>query len=106
MIDAVLEGDSKVSRKQRHTARCIFERLRDEHGFEGQYTIVKDYVRERRRRTQEMFVPLSHAPGHAQCDFGEREAIVGGVERKVHYFVLDLPHSDGCFVKAYPAETT
>ena len=106
MIDAVLEGDSKVSRKQRHTARRIFERLRDEHGFEGQYTIVKDYVRERRRRTQEMFVPLSHAPGHAQCDFGEAVAIVGGVERKVHYFVLDLPHSDGCFVKAYPAETT
>ena len=53
-----------------------------------------------------MFVPLSHAPGHAQCDFGERVAIVGGVERKVHYCVLDLPHSDGCFVKADPAETT
>ena len=32
--------------------------------------------------------------------------MIGGVERKVHYFVLDLPHSDGCFVKAYPAETT
>ena len=32
--------------------------------------------------------------------------IIGGVERKAHYLVLDLPHSDGCFVKAYPAETT
>ena len=106
VIDAILEGDSKVPRKQRHTAKRIFERLRDEYGFTGQYTIVKDYVRERRRRGQEMFVPLSHAPGHAQCDFGEAVAIVGGVERKVHYFVLDLPHSDGCFVKAYPAETT
>ena len=53
-----------------------------------------------------MFVPLSHAPGHSQCDFGEAVAVIGGVERKVHYFVLDLPHSDGCFVKAYPAETT
>ena len=106
MIDAILEGDSKVPRKQRHTAKRIFERLKDEYGFDGQYTIVKDYVRERRRRTQEMFVPLSHAPGHAQCDFGEAVAIVGGVERKVHCFVLDLPHSDGCFVKADPAETT
>ena len=106
MIDAILEGDSKVPRKQRHTAKRIFERLRDEHGFDGQYTIVKDYVRERGRRGQEMFVPLSHTPGHAQCDFGEAMAIGGGVERKVHYFVLDLPHSDGCFVKAYPAETT
>ena len=53
-----------------------------------------------------MFVPLSHPPGHAQCDFGEAVAIIAGVERKVHYLVLDLPHSDGCFMKAYPAETT
>ena len=106
MIDAILEGDSKVPRKQRHTAKRIFERLRDEHGFDGQHTIFKDYVRERGRREQEMFVPLSHAPDHGQCDFGEAVAIVGGVERKVHYFVLDLPHGDGCFVKAYSAEST
>ena len=51
-------------------------------------------------------MPLSHAPGQAQCDFGEAVAVISGVERKVHYFVLDLPHSDGCFVKADPAETT
>ena len=58
-------------------------------------------VRENRRQTKEMFVPLSHAPGHAQCDFGEAlvdEQIIGGVERKAHCFVTDLPHSDGCFV--------
>ena len=106
VIDRILEDDLGIPRKQRHTAQRIFERLRDEHGFAGQYTIVKDYVREHRRRTQEMFVPLSHAPGHAQCDFGEALVIIGGVERKAHYFVLDLLHSDGCFVKAYPAETT
>ena len=100
-IDRILESDLSVPRKQRHTAKRIFERRRDEHGFTGQYTIVKDYDRER-RRTQEMFVPLSHAPGHAQGDFGEAVAVIGGVERKAHCFVLDLPHSDGCFVKAYP----
>ena len=53
-----------------------------------------------------MFVPLSHTPGHAQCDFGEALVVIGGVQRKAHCFVIDLPHSDGCFVKAYPAETT
>ena len=106
VIDRILESDLSVPRKQRHTAKRIFERLRDEHGFGGQYTSVKDYVREHRRRSQEMFVPLSHSPGHAQCDFGEARVIIGGVEQKAHYFVLDLPHSDGCFVKAYPAETT
>ena len=105
-LTASLKEDHRVSKKQRHTARRIFERLRDEHGFGGQYTIVKDYVRERRRRTKEMFVPLSHALGHAQCDFGEARVIIGGVEQKAHYFVLDQPHSDGCFIKAYPAETT
>ena len=106
VIDAILEGDARVPRKQRHTAKRIFERLRDEYEFDGQYTIVKDYVRERLRRTQEMFVPLSHPPGNAQCDFGEAVAVICGVERKVRYFVLNLPHSDGCFIKAYPAETT
>ena len=63
VIDRILESDLSVPRKQRHTAKRIFERLRDEYGFGGQYTIVKDYVREHRRRSQEMFVPLSHAPG-------------------------------------------
>ena len=106
VIDRILEDDLRRPRKQRHTAQRIFQRLRDEHGFGGQYTIVKDYVREHRRQTKEMFVPLSHPPGHAQCDFGEALVVIGGVERKAHCFVLDMPHSDGCFVKAYPAETT
>ena len=95
-----------MPKKQRHTAQRIFQRLRYEYGFEGQYTIVKDYLREHRRRTREMFVPLFHPPGHAQCDFGEALVVTGGVERKAHCFVLDLTHDDGCFIKAYPAETT
>ena len=105
-IDRTLEDDLKVPWKQRHTAKRIYERLWEKHGFAGQYTIVKDYARERWRQTREMFVPLSHLPGHAQCDFGEAWVIIGRVEQKAHYFVLDLPHSDGCFVKASPAETT
>ena len=106
VIDRILEDDLRRPRKQRHTAKRIFERLREEYRFDGQYTIVKDYVREHRRQSREMFVPLSHAPGHAQCDFGEALVVIGGVEQKAHCFVIDLPHSDGCFVKAYPAETT
>jgi hypothetical protein len=64
---------------------------------------VKDYVRERRHRKREVFVPLAHPPGHAQVDFGEAVAVIGGVRRKIHFFCLDLPHSDAGFVKAYPA---
>src|SRR4029077_14903189 len=53
--------------KQQHTAKRIFGRLRDEHGFTGGITIVKDYVAGWRQRAQEMFVPLVHPPGHAQA---------------------------------------
>jgi transposase len=80
--------------------------LRDEHGFTGGITIVKDYVAGWRQRAQEMFVPLAHPPGHAQVDFGEALAVIGGVERKIHFFAFDLPHSDACFVVAYPQERT
>jgi len=53
-----------------------------------------------------MFVPLTHPPGQAQCDFGEAWVVIGGAEQKAHYLAMDLPHSDACYVKAYSAETT
>jgi transposase len=58
VIDQILEKDHSVHKKQRHTATRIFERLRDEYGFRGGYTTVKDYVREHRRGSREMFLPL------------------------------------------------
>jgi len=106
VIDAILEQDKNQPAKQQHTAKRIFDRLRAEHAFPGGYTIVKDYVRVATLRRREMFVPLTHAPGTAQADFGEALVIVGGEERKAHYFAIDLPHSDDCFVRAFPGETT
>ena len=106
IIDQILEQDKAQGKKQRHTAKRIFERLRDEHAFTGGYTIVKDYVRLRKLSQREMFVPLKHPPGDAQADFGEAAVVISGVERKAHYFVMDLPQSDDCFVMAFPAETT
>jgi transposase len=106
VIDAILKDDLNQPKKQRHTAKRIFDRLREEHGYQGGYTIVKDYVRQQKVRKQEMFVPLTHAPGEAQADFGEAQVVIAGVEQKARYFVMDLPHSDYCFVVAYPRETT
>ena len=106
IIDQILEDDKGQLKKQRHTAKRIFERLRDEHGFTGGITIVTEYVREKKRRSREVFMPLAHPPGHAQVDFGEAVGVIGGVKRKLHYFAMSLPHSDALFIKAYPAETT
>jgi transposase len=106
VIDAILEEDKRRPARQRHTAKRIFDRLREEHGYSGGYTIVKDYVRAAMLHGREMFVPLTHPAGEAQADFGEALVVVAGVERKAHYLAMDLPHSDDCFVVAFPAETT
>ena len=67
IIDGILAQDEGRPRKQRHTSKRIFERLRDEHGYAGGITIVKDYVLACRQRQLEVFVPLRHDPGHAQA---------------------------------------
>lgn len=106
VIDQILASDLHAPVKQRHTAKRIFERLRVEHGYTGGNTVVKDYVRGAKITAREMFVPLAHPPGHAQVDFGEAVGVIAGVRQKIHFFCMDLPQSDACFVKAYPAETT
>jgi transposase len=106
VIDAILDDDRQRPPKQRHTAKRIFDRLREERQFTGGYTIVKDYVRGEQMRSREMFVPLVHPPGEAQADFGEALVVIAGVEQKAHYLAMDLPHSDDCLVVAFPAETT
>ena len=77
IIDEILRTDKALIKKERHTAKCIFERLRDEHGYAGSLTTVTYYVREQKQRTKEVFIPLSHRPGHAQVDFGETTGVIG-----------------------------
>jgi len=57
-IREILEQDQHIHRKQRHTAKRIWERLQEE-GFTGGYTIVKDAVRELRRTGKEVFLPVA-----------------------------------------------
>lgn len=106
VVDQILAEDQSCPKKQQHTAKRIWERLKQEHGFEGGYTIVKDYVREAQLRHKEVFIPLSHPAGEAQADFGEALVKVGGVEQKAHFLCMDMPQSDDCFVIAFPAEST
>ena len=106
VLHQILEEDRKAPRKQRHTARRLFERLRDEHGYTGGLTIVKDAVRAWRRTHTEVFVPLTHPPGEAQVDFGEAQVTLDGRPTKVAVFVLTLPYSDAIYCQAFPRECT
>jgi transposase len=104
-IREILKGDQQVHHKQRHTAKRIWERLQEE-GFTGGYTIVKDVVRQLRRTSQEVYMPLTHPPGEAQVDFGHALVKMNGVLRKICFFVMALPYSDAFFVRVYERECT
>ncbi len=104
-IAQIIEEDKAFPKKQRHTAKRIYERLR-EMGYGGKYTQVKDAVRELLRVKQEVFMPLIHRPGEAQVDFGYALARVSGVLRKVGFFVMVLPYSDAFFLRAFERECT
>ena len=97
IIHQILAADPQAPKKQRHTAKRIFERLRDEHGYQGGQTVVKNAVREWKLSRQEVFLPLSHPPGEAQVDFGEATICLAGRETKVALFVMTLPYSGSHF---------
>ena len=104
-IAQIIEEDKTVPKKQRHTAKRIYERIR-EMGYEGKYTQVKEAVRELLRVTQEVFMPLIHRAGEAQVDFGYALVKISGVLRKVGFFVMVLPYSDAFFIMAFERECT
>lgn len=104
-IQEILAQDKFVHKKQRHTAKRIWEVLQED-GFTGGYTIVKDAVRELRRTMKEVYMPLTHRPGEAQVDFGHALVKMSGVLRKICFFVMALPYSDAFFVRAYERECT
>jgi transposase len=109
LIDSWLVADRSVPRKQRHTAKRIFERLRDEHGVEVSERQVRRYVRERRQRlgelVDEVFVPLCAEPGaEAEVDWGEAIAVIAGVATKVYLFLMRSCFSGACFVQAHTRE--
>jgi len=110
LIDSWLEADRDAPRKQRHTARRVFERLRSERGVEVSERQVRRYVRARRRALGELvdeaFVPLCHEPGaEAEVDWGEATVVIGGAPTKVHLFLMRACFSGACFVQAHTRET-
>jgi transposase len=104
-IAQIIEEDRLLPKKQRHTATRIYERIK-EIGYQGGYTQVREAVREIKRVTQEVFMPLIHRPGEAQVDFGYALARISGELRKVAFFVMVLPYSDAFFVMAFERECT
>ena len=79
-IEQIIEEDKHSPKKQRHTAKRIYHRIK-EMGYQGKYTQVKEAVREINRVKREVFMPLIHRPGEAQVDFGYAAVKVSGQYR-------------------------
>ena len=105
-IDAVLEADKAVPPKQRHTAKRIWERLRDEQGAQVACPTVRAYVGVRRRElsnmTKAVTVAQAHCPGdEAEVDFGECYCCLAGTMTKLWMFVMRLSASGKAFHRLY-----
>jgi len=99
-IRQILKEDAGMPKKQRHTAKRIFERLQEE-GYTGGATQVKEAVRRIRQTQAEVFMPLTHRPGEAQVDFGYALVKEAGVLRRAPFFVMSLPYSGAFFVQVF-----
>lgn len=108
IIAEILKADQKTPRKQRHSAKRIFERLCAEHEFTGGYTIVKDAVRSWKQSQKEVFLPLTHRPGEAQMDWGFGKVQLRGHTEPVQVaiFVITLPYSGAVFCQVFHRECT
>jgi hypothetical protein len=108
LIDGMLREDLDAPRKQRHTARRVFERLRDEHGAAVSYSYVSKQVRRRRAvivagdraaaGSVRGFVPQAKEPGaEAEVDFGEVFVSLDGQLTRCWMFAYRLSFSGrGC----------
>jgi transposase len=106
VIDGWLIGDQTVPRKQRHTARRVWQRLVAEHGATLSEVTVSRYVARRRVElglvSKDVFVPQVHEPGaEAEVDFGEFDTVIAGSTIRVWMFVMRLSHCGRAFHVAY-----
>ena len=102
-IDSILEADPGAPRKQRHTAKRIYDRAVEERGYAGSYATVCRYVadwRASRPAPSDGCLELDWAPGTAQVDYGNFEAAVAGERRALKLLVVTLPHSNARFCVA------
>jgi len=103
LIDAWLKDDQSRPKKQRHTAKRIYDRLVEEHNFTGSLSAVQRYVAHKKSTSGEVFYPLEFEPGEeAQVDWGEGWIEKNGLPQKAMIFCMRLCYSTASFVYAYP----
>ncbi len=108
-VEAWLKHDLEVSPRQRHTARRVYTRLVEEHGFTGSEVTVRWWVRHCKERlgyrSREAVIPLDpECAREAEVDWGTAQVRMAGQLVTVKIFCLRSRYSGKSFVRAYPME--
>ncbi len=108
-IDQWLESDKEMRRKQRHTAKRVYDRLREEYNdeFDCSYRTVAVYVAKKKKNlyaNTRGFLPLEHKPGEAQVDFGKAEFVENGKRYYGSYLNVSFPYSNAGFLQLFKGE--
>ena len=110
-LEAWLEQEAHLPRKQRRTAQRLYECLQVE-GYRGSYTVVQRYVKRWKRKrassptVKQAFVPLAFPAGETcQFDWSQETVELGGVVQIIKVAHFRLAYSRQMFVVAYPRET-
>lgn len=108
-IDKWLQEDKQASRKQRHTAKRVFNRLRKEiEGFNCSYRTVASYYAAKHKEIfnniKDGFLPLEHSPGEAQVDFGAADFYENGRRISGKYLEVSYPHSNKGYLQLFYGE--
>lgn len=104
-----LVGDKDKPKKQRHTARRVYNRLLEEQGYPGSESTVRRYVRFARMDLgldgSRAFIPCDPEAGYeAEVDWGTATALLAGVEVRLKFFCMRSKYSGKHFVRFYPCE--
>lgn len=108
-IDEWLTEDKKAKRKQRHTAKRVYDRLVEKYGesFECSYRTVAGYVSKSKKEIfgkKSGHLPLEHIPGEAQADFGDAEYYENGRLYSGKYLNLSFPYSNKGYFQLFKGE--
>ncbi len=108
-IDEWLMGDKQAPRKQRHTAKRVYDRLKKEvPGFNCSYRTVASYYAVKHKEifssAKVGFLPLEHRPGEAQVDFGKADFYENGRRLTGKYLEVSFPYSNKGYLQLFYGE--
>lgn len=108
LIDSWLTADLEAKPKQRHTAKRVYDRLKEIYpDFDVSDRSVRAYVSKKKKElglNTQGYLPLEHPPGEAQVDFGEAQFVENGIVYDGYYLNMSFPYSNAGYLQIFKSQ--